>query len=274
MQNLSVRHRVWGKRVRSIFTAPPGYSLLIGDLSQIEICILAAYLEICNDDSTMAQGAREGSDFHNVNTAAWFDIDESSPDWKAKRPIAKNGIFASSYGAKAQRLAFTLGVSISEAVEILGVVDTRTSINTLKQKVWNTARTERNVYPVRHYGQNVTSGFLYDSLGTRCFYPNLNSKVRYERSSAERQAFNALMQTGCFSIFAKLLNESLPIVQAAGGWVMATVHDEAMFAIPDSKAQQVLEGVNKIFNSYIIHTPKGGVPVRAEFKIVESWAEK
>jgi DNA polymerase-1 len=274
MQNLSARHRVWGKRVRSIFTAPPGYSLLIGDLSQIEICILAAYLEICNDDSTMAQGARDGSDFHNVNTAAWFDIDESSPEWKAKRPIAKNGIFASSYGAKAQRLAFTLGVSISEAVEILGVVDSRTSINTLKQKVWNTARTERNVYPVRHYGQNVTSGFLYDSLGTRCFYPNLNSKVRYERSSAERQSFNALMQTGCFSIFAHLLNLSLPLVQDAGGWVMATVHDEAHFAIPDDKAEEVLAAINEVFSSYVIPTSKGGVPVRASFSICKNWSEK
>ena len=274
MQNISTRHKVWGKRVRSLFTAPPGYSMLVGDLSQIEICILAAYLEIVNDDSDMAQGAREGSDFHNVNTQNWFDITEDSPEWKSKRPIAKNGIFASSYGAKAMRLALTLGVSLSEAMEILGVVDSRTTINTLKQKVWNTARSPRDVKALYHQGRFVKAGFIYDSLGTRCFYPGLNSSVRYERTSAERQSFNALMQTGCFSIFAHLLNQSLPHVQAANGWVSATVHDEAHLMIPTEHAQQVLEAVNKVFNSYVIPTPKGGVPVRAEFAIVKNWSDK
>ncbi len=172
------------------------------------------------------------------------------------------------------RLALTLGVSLSEAMEILGVVDSRTTINTLKQKVWNTARSSRDVKALYHQGRYVKAGFLYDSLGTRCFYPGLNSSVRYERTSAERQSFNALMQTGCASIFFHLLNSILPYVQAVGGWVSASVHDEAHLMIPTEHAQQVLEAVNSVFNSYVIPTPKGGVPVRAEFAIVQSWADK
>jgi DNA polymerase-1 len=273
-QNLSVRNKVWGKRVRSCFAAPPGYTLLIGDLAQIELCILAAYLEIVNDDSDMADGARAGLDHHSTNTANWFDIDESDPEWKVKRAIAKNGIFASSYGAKALRLALTLGVSLSEAIEILNVVDNRTTINKLKQKVWATARTPRNVKAVVHHGKARNDGFLYDSMGTRGFYPELNSSERFERSSAERKSFNALMQTGCFSIFAHLLNLSLPIVQQAGGWVAATVHDEAHFFVPDAEADRVLATVNEVFCSYTIPTPKGGVPVRASFSACKSWADK
>lgn len=273
-QNLSTRHKVWGKQVRSIFTAPPGYTMLIGDLSQIELCILAAYLEICNDDSSMADGARAGVDAHDNNTRTWFETTEDDPEWKLKRGTAKNGVFASSYGAKALRLALTLGVSLSEAIEILNIVDERTSINTLKQKVWNTARTERRVKPVMHNGRRTTSGFLYDSMGTRCFYPNLNSNVKFERSSAERQTFNALMQTGCFSIFAHLLNLSLPLVETAGGWVSCLVHDEAHFFVPIEAADSVLLKLNEVFSSYVIPTPKGGVPVRATFSACDTWADK
>jgi DNA polymerase I-like protein with 3'-5' exonuclease and polymerase domains len=55
---------------------------------------------------------------------------------------------------------------------------------------------------------------------------------------------------------------------------MATVHDEAHFAIPDDKAEQALVDINKVFSSYVIPTAKGGVPVRASFSICKNWSEK
>jgi DNA polymerase I-like protein with 3'-5' exonuclease and polymerase domains len=55
---------------------------------------------------------------------------------------------------------------------------------------------------------------------------------------------------------------------------MATVHDEAHFAIPDEQAEQALAAINEVFSSYVIPTSKGGVPVRASFSICKNWSEK
>jgi DNA polymerase I-like protein with 3'-5' exonuclease and polymerase domains len=274
MQNLSTRNPRWGSKMRSLFTPPPGYAMLLGDFSQIELAILAYYLEEYNDDSTMAEAAREGRDFHDANTEAWYQITKDEEQFGAKRKVAKNGIFGANYGAGAKRLAFTLGISISEALEILLTVDERTSINGLKRKVWAVAADVRDVKPVQHGHRRFNSGFLYDYLGTRVCYPNINSTKSSEVAGAKRQLFNALMQTGCFSILADRCNAALPHIQKAGGWFAALVHDEAMVYVPEAEANSLLVTLNEVFGAFVLKTAQGGVPVRCEFELLNNWSEK
>ena len=252
--------------------------MIVGDLAQIELCILAAYLEILNQDSTMAEAAREARDFHDANTEAWFGVDKEKSDpkeFKTKRAITKNGIFASNYGAKAMRLALTLGIPVTEALEILNTVDEKTTITSLKQKVWATARLDRDVQPVKYGAGSSSCGFLYDVLNTRMYYPDINSNNKSKRSSAERQVFNALMQTGCFSIMAHLWNQTRPKIKPMGAYLSAFVHDEAHIMAPTQVANEVCAVANEVFNSFVIPTSNPrGVPVRADFSIVNDWSEK
>jgi DNA polymerase I-like protein with 3'-5' exonuclease and polymerase domains len=274
MQNFSVRHPEWGKKVRSVFTPPPGYSMLIGDLSQIELAILAYYLELLCDDSSMAEGFRAGIDAHDNNTINWYGLQPGDPEFKQQRAKAKNGAFATNYGARAKRLSLTLSITLSEAMEILNTVNSNLKVGELKAKLWNLMLNDRSIKPIPHRRKGYTHGVFYDCFDTRLFYPEIKNNERYLRTSEERKSFNALCQSGCFSVLAKLLNESLPHIQMYNGWLAAIVHDEALGYVKTVHAEALQLELNRIFNSIVLPTEKGGVPVRADFHIVNSWADK
>ncbi|UVD33218.1 DNA polymerase I [Plectonema phage Pbo-yong3] len=276
MQNFSTRHRKWGKRVRACFTPPPGYVMFMGDLSQIELAIVAWYLEVLTGDSAMADGNRRGDDAHDTNTTNWYGVQKGTDEFKQSRPRAKNGIFAASYGAKYRRLALTIGCSFQEARDILETVERSTQITPLKQAVWDIMRQPRNVHPVRipYSHRKTTTGFLYDCLNTRLFYPGITSTDRFTRESSERKAFNALAQGGCASILRLLCNRSLPYVQKGEGWFAGLIHDEAIGYVKEEYAEETLAHLNREWNSLVLPSEQGGVYVRADFKLVESWSEK
>jgi DNA polymerase-1 len=274
MQNVSARHPVWGPRIRACFTPPPGYAMLVGDLSQIELSILAYYLELMVHDSSMAEASRAGTDFHDANASNWYGVESGTTAFKAARSKAKNGIFASNYGAGAAKLSLTLGITYSEALEILTTVKENLSIGELQQMLYNQLRNERDVRKVSHENRKWNVGFFYDVLNTRHFYPEIVSKDQGARSSAERRAFNCLMQGGCASIFFKLCVQLEPYVTEVGGWFAASVHDECILYIPTQHAESVLLKANEVFASFHLPTPQGGVRVSAEFNIVQDWSEK
>lgn len=278
MQNLSTRHPKWGGLVRGCFDAPPGYAMLCGDLSQIELAILGWYLEVVCGDSRMAEGNRAGEDAHDTNTRNWYGITKEDDPvlFKQQRGKSKTGVFARGYGAGAKRLAFTLGVTAEEAQDILDKITEHSDIDKLRAIVFAKARQSRaGVLPVaKPTGGRTNQGFLYDLLDTRLFYPGLASKDKNERKKAERQTFNALMQGGCSSILRKLCNESLPHIKECGGWFAGLVHDEALVYVPQSKAEQALDALNQVWNSMVLPSEQGGVYVRADFHVVSDWSEK
>jgi DNA polymerase I-like protein with 3'-5' exonuclease and polymerase domains len=274
MQNVSARHPVWGPRIRGCFTPPPGYSMLVGDLSQIELSILAYYLELVVHDSSMAEASRNDTDFHDANASNWYNVASGADGFKQARSKAKNGIFASNYGAGAAKLSLTLGISYSEALEILTTVKENLSIGELQQVLYSQLRNERDVTKVQHENRRYNTGFFYDVLNTRHFYPAITATDQAARSSAERRAFNCLMQGGCASIFYKLCTQLEPHVTSVGGWFAGLVHDEAIIYVPTQHASDVLAVANQVFASFSLPTPQGGVKVKAEFSIVPDWSHK
>jgi DNA polymerase I-like protein with 3'-5' exonuclease and polymerase domains len=248
--------------------------MLVGDLSQIELSILAYYLELMVHDSSMAEASRAGTDFHDANASNWYGVESGTTAFKAARSKAKNGIFASNYGAGAAKLSLTLGITYSEALEILTTVKENLSIGELQQMLYNQLRNERDVRKVSHENRKWNVGFFYDVLNTRHFYPEIVSKDQGARSSAERRAFNCLMQGGCASIFYKLCVQLEPYVAEVGGWFAGLIHDEAILYVPTQHAESVLLKANEVFASFHLPTPQGGVRVSAEFNIVSDWSEK
>lgn len=274
MQNWSVRHKDWGKPMRACFTPPPGYAMLVGDLSQVELAVLAYYLELFMDDHDMANAVRAAEDIHDANTRNWKGSAKGDATFKADRSICKNGVFASSYGAREKRLSLTLGCSLSEAREILATLEASIPIEGLKQFVWGVVASNRDICPVKHGWAKYTSGFFYDVMGVRHFYPDINSRDRYKMTSAQRQSFNCLMQGGVGSMFMSLCIKLLPFLNKVGGWVVSTIHDEVIFVVPEDYALEALAEGNRCFNSITLATPQGGVPIRSTFDIVANWSEK
>lgn len=272
-QNLAVRHKRWGARVRSCFVPPVGYSMLIGDLSQIELCVLAYYLEVVCEDDSMADGARKGIDAHTNNTTRWLKVNVGDESFDLSRKKMKNGIFCTNYGGGAKRLSLTLGCTLAEAMDIINTVESSIPIDELKKVFWGMLLETRDIYPIRHRYRTYQHGVFYDVMGVRHFYPDIGSKDRRVEASAKRSSFNCLMQGGASSVFYTLCNRLLPWLREHGGWFAATVHDEAILYIPTQYAEQCRIKADEAFNSLVLGGD-GGVPVRADFKIVNNWSEK
>jgi DNA polymerase I-like protein with 3'-5' exonuclease and polymerase domains len=243
--------------------------MLVGDLSQIELCILAYYLQEFCDDRTMADGIREGKDVHTANTENWYGIDEGDDGFNDKRKIAKNGIFSVNYDASPMRVSLTLNISVKEAEEINSAVYENTEIKQLKELFYQVVETLRDIKPLQYRSSLYYNGFFYDCLGVRYFYPEISSRDVKLQKKARRRSFNALLQGGCFSLFATLLLKLLPEMKKRGAWLSAAVHDEAVILVPDAYAEELLAICQRDF-TYML----GDVPIRASFKLVNNWSEK
>jgi hypothetical protein len=72
----------------------------------------------------------------------------------------------------------------------------------------------------------------------------------------------------------KLCYDVLKGIRPLGGWISSTVHDECILLVPTENAGRALEIANSAFNSLVLPTKQGGVPIRADFHIVNDWSEK
>lgn len=274
LQNLSTNHPEFGPLVRSCFRPQEGYSMLIGDLSQVELAVLAYYLEKIMNDSDMAQAVRDAKDVHSANTENWTGLKPDDPAFKAARKKSKNGIFATNYGASANRLSLTLNIDIEEARSIILKTEESIPIKELKEVFWSMVRSERDIEPIPHKGKRMKKGVFYDALKCRHFSPDTVSSDKSTRKGGERQSFNCLLQGSVASIFMKLCYGVLIGIRPLGGWIASTVHDECILLVPTPHSEEALEICNRVFNSLVLPTSQGSVPIRADFAIVSDWSEK
>lgn len=250
LQNLPARSKL-GKKVRECVIAPPGYTLIVADLDQIEIRVLAYYLEVVMGESRMADGIRAGIDPHTSNAASW----------KVERPSAKTGIFGKLYGAQAEKMSKTLGCTVAEAQAIIDSIDRNMpAIQGLMERVWSAGR-KRN-------------GDIYTLFGQRLRYPKLNSKSKWERARAQRQCFNSLIQGTAAAIQKELTLRILPIIKKYGGKVSFAVHDETGCYVPKQHTEQVLKELNAVFScNDILKRSDVVVPITGEWNVGRNWCE-
>ena len=110
LQNIPVRSEL-GRRVRRAFVAKEGYSLVSIDYSQIELRLLAHF----SGDSSLKEAFKEGKDIHLETAVKLFGEKEA----QSKRNFAKSINFGLLYGMGSRKLSQELGISTTEAKEII-----------------------------------------------------------------------------------------------------------------------------------------------------------
>jgi len=110
LQNIPVRSEL-GRRVRRAFIAKEGYTLLSIDYSQIELRLLAHF----SGDKALKDAFNEGKDIHTETAIRLFGEEQA----KEKRNFAKSINFGLLYGMGSRKLSQELGISTSEAKEII-----------------------------------------------------------------------------------------------------------------------------------------------------------
>jgi DNA polymerase-1 len=254
LQNIPVRTER-GREIRKAFIPrDKDHVLVSADYSQIELRIVAAI----SGDPNMVAAFREGKDIHSATAAKVFGVEEKDVT-KEMRYKAKSVNFGIIYGQGAFGLADNLGISRTEAKEI---------IENYKKQFANIPRyMEETIQFARE------NGYVQTLMGRKRWLRDINSSNFTVRGFAERNAINSPIQ-GTAADMIKLamirIHEAFKKNKFRSKMLLQ-VHDELVF---DAHRDEV-----EIIRPVILDSMKealllpNGVPAEAELGYGANWLE-
>jgi DNA polymerase-1 len=251
LQNIPIR-TAEGRRIRQAFIAPPGYTLLAADYSQIELRIMA---HLSGDEGLLAAFASD-HDVHRATAAEVFGLSLEAVTADQRRS-AKAINFGLIYGMSSFGLAKQLGIERGQAQAYIDRYFER--------------------YPgVRRYMDETRAsarraGFVSTVFGRRLHLPDINARNSQLRQYAERSAINAPMQGTAADIIKRAMI-------GVAAWLAAEeprarlimqVHDELVIEVPVERAGAVGDGVERIMAG----AAELRVPLRVDRGLGANWDE-
>lgn len=254
LQNIPVRTER-GREIRKAFIPrDKDHVLVSADYSQIELRIVAAI----SGDPNMVAAFKEGKDIHNATAAKVFGVDEKEVT-KEMRYKAKSVNFGIIYGQGAFGLADNLGISRSEAKEI---------IENYKKQF---ANIQRYMDDTIQFARK--NGYVETLMGRKRWLRDINSSNFTVRGFAERNAINSPIQ-GTAADMIKLamikIHEAFKKNKFRSKMLLQ-VHDELVF---DARRDEV-----EIIKPIILGSMKDAlllpndVPAEAELGFGDNWLE-
>jgi DNA polymerase-1 len=212
LQNIPVRTER-GKEIRKAFIPRDSKHLLVSaDYSQIELRIVAAI----SGDKNMCKAFRDGTDIHTATAARVYNIAEKEVT-KEMRYKAKSVNFGIIYGQGAFGLADNLGISRTEAKEIID--NYKKEFPGIQQYMDDTINFARE------------NGYVQTLMGRKRWLRDINSANFTVRGFAERNAINSPIQ----GTAADMIKLAMQKVHAAmkkekmQSKMLLQVHDELVF---------------------------------------------
>lgn len=222
LQNIPIRSAK-GREIRKAFIPrDKDHVLLSADYSQIELRIVASI----SGDPNMCAAFREGKDIHTATAAKVYNVDENDVT-KEMRYKAKSVNFGIIYGQGAFGLAENLGISRTEAKEIID--------NYKKQFPGIQKYMDDMVNFAREYG------YVQTIRGRRRYLRDITSANAVVRGFAERNAINAPIQ-GSAADMIKLAMIRVHKALEEGNFrskMLLQVHDELVFDVPKDEVEKV-----------------------------------
>ena len=212
LQNIPIRTER-GREIRKAFIPrDKNYVLLSADYSQIELRIVAAI----SGDPNMCTAFREGKDIHSATAARVFGVEEKEVT-KEMRYKAKSVNFGIIYGQGAFGLADNLGISRTEAKEIID--NYKKQFSNIQKYMDDTINFARE------------HGYVQTLMGRKRWLKDINSANFTVRGFAERNAINSPIQ-GTAADMIKLAMIRIHEEFRKGGFrskMLLQVHDELVF---------------------------------------------
>ena len=222
LQNIPIRTDR-GKEIRKAFVARDAEHILMSaDYSQIELRIVAAI----SGDENMCTAFKTGKDIHTATAAKVFNVNESDVT-KEMRYKAKSVNFGIIYGQGAFGLAENLGISRTEAKEI---------IDNYKTQFPNIQK-----YMDDSIAFAKTNGYVQTLMGRKRWLKDINSANFTVRGFAERNAINSPIQ-GTAADMIKLAMIKIHKEFKKHGFkskMILQVHDELVFDVLKDEIEKV-----------------------------------
>ena len=251
LQNIPVRTEL-GRVIRKAFIAPPGFSILTADYSQLELRVMAHL----SGDPTLREAFLRGEDIHYQTALEVFgSVAETDPQsYRRKAKVINFGIM---YGLSAFGLANTLQIERRQAQEYIDQYFAR--YEGVRNWIENTLSQARD------------SGFVATLFGRIRTIPEIHSRNWNLRHFGERAAMNApiqgteadLIKMAMIDIHAKLQRRSL------SSSLILQVHDELVLEVANAELEEVRELVKEAMES----AADLDVPLEVDTGVGESWYE-
>jgi DNA polymerase I len=254
LQNIPVR-TARGREIRKAFIPRDEKHILISaDYSQIELRIVAAI----SGDTNMCEAFRQGKDIHTATAAKVYGLAEEEVT-KEMRYKAKSVNFGIIYGQGAFGLADNLGISRTEAKEIID--------NYKKEFSGITTYMEEIIaFGKKH-------GYVETLLGRKRWLPDINSSNFTVRGFAERNAINTPIQGTAADMIKLAMIKVHHAIKKEGlaSKMILQVHDELVFdALIDEKEDLKLLIIENMQTALPLPNQ---VPVIAEAGEGQNWLE-
>jgi DNA polymerase I len=222
LQNIPVRTDR-GKEVRKAFIPRDSkHVLLSADYSQIELRIVAAI----SGDKNMCKAFQDGTDIHTATASKVYNVAEKDVT-KEMRYKAKSVNFGIIYGQGAFGLADNLGISRTEAKEIID--NYKKQFPGIQKYMDDTINFARE------------NGYVETLMGRKRWLRDINSANFTVRGFAERNAINSPIQ----GTAADMIKLAMQKVHAAmkkekmQSKMLLQVHDELVFDALKSEAKEL-----------------------------------
>ncbi len=250
LQNIPIRTER-GRQIRKAFIARDNdHILLSADYSQIELRIVASI----SGDKNMCEAFQSGKDIHTATAAKVFGVAEEAVT-KEMRYKAKSVNFGIIYGQGAFGLADNLGISRTEAKEIIDNYKKEFSaIDKYMSDSINFAR---------------ENGYVKTLLGRKRWLRDITSNNATVRSFAERNAINAPIQGSAADMIKVAMINIYNDLKAQNfkTKMLLQVHDELIFDVYKPE----LEIVKPIIEKHMRNALPLNVPVEVGMGTGENW---
>ena len=254
LQNIPIRSER-GREIRKAFIPrDPSRVLVSADYSQIELRIVAAI----SGDPNMCEAFKQGKDIHTATAAKVYGIAEEDVT-KEMRYKAKSVNFGIIYGQGAFGLAENLGISRTEAKEI---------IDNYKKEFPNIQK-----YMDEQINKAKELGFVETLMGRKRWLRDINSSNFTVRGFAERNAINSPIQ-GSAADMIKLAMIRVHNEMKMKHWeskMILQVHDELVFDAIESELPALKTLILNCMTSAMVLP--NDVPVEAEIGVGKNWLE-
>jgi DNA polymerase-1 len=254
LQNIPVRTDR-GKEIRKAFIPRDDkHVLLSADYSQIELRIVAAI----SGDPNMCEAFRKGTDIHTATAALVYNVAENDVT-KEMRYKAKSVNFGIIYGQSAPGLANNLGISRTEATEIIN--------NYKKQFPGIQKYMDDTINFAREHG------YVKTLMGRRRWLRDINSANFTVRGFAERNAINSPIQGTAADMIKLAMQKVFTAMkkEKMQSKMILQVHDELVFDALKSEAKELKPLIIENMQAALLLPDK--VPVIAECGEGENWLE-
>jgi DNA polymerase I-like protein with 3'-5' exonuclease and polymerase domains len=237
----------YGKLIRNLFIAPPGYKLVVADYSQIEPRIIASF----SKDPIMVENYTNGQDIYTTigNT---MGVD---------RKAGKVLVLSIAYGVGPDKIAQSIGCSVSDAKDLL---------NRFTQQFSDIQKYRGRV--IRQSSGRGPIPYVTTIFGRRRYIPELRSREKGTLARAERQAFNTVIQGSAADLMKlAMVRAHSCFIDEPDVNVILTVHDELVTVARADLAEETAEAIRESMEG--IKLPEIIVPLIADVKIVDKWGE-